>query len=64
MEAVPVIDLSHAAQAALSRMLENGRVVGHDGDGRRVLEVAVDDWVIDWFGKRRTSGRSTRRRRH
>jgi hypothetical protein len=48
VEAVPpVIDLSHAAEAALGRMLENGRVVGRDGDGRRVLEVAVDDWVID-----------------
>jgi hypothetical protein len=63
VEAVPVIDLSHAAEAALGRMLENGRVVGRDGDGRRVLEVAVDDWVIDWFSKRRPPSRGTRRRR-
>jgi hypothetical protein len=47
VKAVPVIDLSDAAAAALSRMLDNGRVVGRDGVGRRVLEVAVDDWVID-----------------
>jgi hypothetical protein len=63
VEAVPVIDLSHAAEAALTRMLENGGVVGRDGDGRRVLEVAVDDWVIDWFSKRRPSSSGTRRRR-
>jgi hypothetical protein len=63
VEAVPVVDLSHAAAAALTRMLENGRVVGRDGDGRRVVEVAVDDWVIDWFSKRRPSIRGTRRRR-
>jgi hypothetical protein len=50
VKAVPVIDLSDAAAAALSRMLENGRVVGRDGVGRRVLEVVVDDWVVDWFG--------------
>jgi hypothetical protein len=62
VEAVPIIDLSHAAEATLSRMLENGRVVGRDGNGRRVLEVAVDDWVIDWFGKRQPTFRSTRRR--
>jgi hypothetical protein len=44
-------------------MLENGRVVGRDGVGRRVLEVAVDDWVIDWFGTRPSSIRGTRQRR-
>jgi hypothetical protein len=63
VEASPVVDLSHTAAAALTRILENGRVVGRDGDGRRVLEVAVDDWVIDWFSKRRPSSRGTRRRR-
>ena len=63
MKALPVIDLSDAAAAALSRMLENGRVVGRDGVGRRVLEVAVDDWVIDWFGTRSASNKGTRQRR-
>jgi hypothetical protein len=63
VKAVPVIDLSDAASAALSQMLENGRVVGHDGVGRRVLEVAVDDWVIDWFGTRPASNKGTRQRR-
>jgi hypothetical protein len=64
VKAVPVIDLSDAAAAALSRMLENGRVIGRDDVGRRVLAVAVDDWVIDWFGKARPLTRGTRRRRH
>lgn len=63
MKAVPVIDLSDAAAVALSRMLENGRVVGRDDAGRRVLEVAVDDWVIDWFGMRPLANKGTRQRR-
>jgi hypothetical protein len=63
VKAVPVIDLSDAAAAALSRMLENGRVVGRDGVGRRVLEVAVDDWVIDWFGMRPPLNKGNRQRR-
>ena len=63
MKAVPVIDLSDAAAVALSRMLENGRVVGRDGVGRRVLEVAVDDWVIDWFGTRLPPKKGNRQRR-
>jgi hypothetical protein len=55
----PVIDLGRAAELALARMLEAGRIVGCDGDGRRVVQVAVDDWVIDWFGPppRRRSNR-------
>jgi hypothetical protein len=61
VEAVPVIDLSHAAEAALGRMLD-GRVVGRDGDGRRLLVVAVDDWVIDWFGTRPPSDKGCRQR--
>ena len=60
MKAVPVIDLSDAAAAALGRILESGRVIGRDGAGRRVLEVAVDDWVIDWFGTRPPSDKDTR----
>ena len=63
MKALPVIDLSDAAAAALSRMLENGRVIGRDGVGRRLLEVAVDDWVMDWFGTRSALNKSTRQRR-
>jgi hypothetical protein len=62
VKAVPVIDLSDAAAAALSRMLENGRVVGRDGIGRRVLEMPVDDWVIDWFGARPPSNKGTQQR--
>jgi hypothetical protein len=63
VKAVPVIDLSDAAAVALCRMLEDGRVVGRDGVGRRVLEVAVDDWVIDWFVARPSSSKGTRQRR-
>ena len=49
MDSQPVIDLGRAAELALSQMLEAGRVIGRDSDGRRVVEVAVDDWVVDWF---------------
>jgi len=40
-------------------MLRAGRVIGRDSDGRRIVEVAVDNWVIDWFGppRRRRSNR-------
>jgi hypothetical protein len=51
MEPAPVIDLGHAAQVALTRMLDTGRVIGRDGQGRKVIAVAVDDWVLDWFTK-------------
>jgi hypothetical protein len=60
VKAVPVIDLCDAAAMALSRMLENGRLIGRDGVGRRVLEVVVGDWVIDWFGTRPPSNKGTR----
>ena len=50
----PVIDLTSAAQVALTRMLDTGRVIGHDETGRRVIAVTVDDWVLDWFGNRGT----------
>ena len=63
MKALPVIDLSDAAAAALRRILENGRVLGRDGVGRRILEVAVDDWVIDWFGTRPPPSKGNRQRR-
>ena len=71
MHTTPVIDLSSAAQVALTRTLDSGRVVGHDKTGRKVIAVAVDDWVLDWFtgpggpgwnGRSRTA-KSTRRRR-
>jgi hypothetical protein len=63
VKALPVIDLSDAAAAALRRILENGRVLGRDGVGRRILEVAVDDWVIDWFGTRLPPKKGNRQRR-
>ncbi|HZA65682.1 MAG TPA: hypothetical protein VE592_01965 [Geminicoccaceae bacterium] len=50
MDATPVIDLTNAAQVALTCMLDTGRVIGRDETGRRVIAVAVDDWVVDWFG--------------
>jgi hypothetical protein len=50
MDATPVIDLTNAAQVALTRMLDTGCVIGHDEAGRSVIAVAVDDWVLDWFG--------------
>lgn len=53
MRSAPVIDLSTSAELALTRMLKAGRVVGRDSDGRRLIEVAVDDWILDWFGKPR-----------
>lgn len=59
MQTAP-IDLSLAAEAALIGMLENGRIVGRDSHGRRVIEVAVDDWIVDWFSQPRA--RSPRRR--
>jgi hypothetical protein len=62
VKTVPVIDLSDAAAAALSRMLGNSRVIGRDAVGRRVLEVTVDDWVIDWFGTRPPSNKGSRQR--
>ena len=49
MDAAPVIDLGNAAQVALTRMLDTGRVIGRDETGRRVIAVALDDWVVDWF---------------
>jgi hypothetical protein len=49
MDTTHVIDLTSAAQVALTRMLDTGRVIGHDETGRRVIAVAVDDWVLDWF---------------
>ena len=49
MDATPVIDLANAAQLALTGMLETGRVIGRDGQGRKVIALAVDDWVPDWF---------------
>ena len=59
MDSQPVIDLGRAAELALARMLQAGRVVGRDSDGRRLVEVAVDDWVVDWFSppRRRRSNR-------
>lgn len=53
MQSASVIDLSTSAELALTRMLEAGRVVGRDSDGRRLIVVAVDDWILDWFGKSR-----------
>ena len=59
MDATPVIDLGRAAELALNQMLEAGRVIGRDSDGRRIVEVPVDDWVVDWFSppRRRRSNR-------
>ena len=51
MDATPVIDLANAAQMALTRMLDTGRVIGRDAQGLKVIAVAVDDWVLDWFTK-------------
>ena len=56
MEHESVVDLGRAAELALARMLQAGRVVGRDGNGRKVVEVVVDDWIVDWF--------SPPRRRH
>jgi hypothetical protein len=50
MDTTYVIDLTSVAQVALTRMLDTGRVIGHDETGRRVIAVAVDDRVLDWFG--------------
>ena len=59
MNSQPVIDLGRAAELALSRMLQAGRVIGRDSVGRRVVEVPVDDWIVDWFSppRRRRSRR-------
>ena len=63
MDSQPVIDLGRAAELALARMLQSGRVVGRDGDGRRVVKVAVDDWIVDWFGPPRRRGARPRPQR-
>ena len=55
MEHAPVLDLGRAAELALTRMLQAGRVVRRDGDGRSVFEVSVDDWIRDWFTPPRRS---------
>lgn len=59
MDATPVIDLGRTAELALTQMLQAARIVGRDSSGRRVVEVAVDDWVVDWFSppRRRRSNR-------
>jgi hypothetical protein len=49
MDATPVIDLTHAAHVALTRMLNTGRVIGRDETGRKMIAVVVDDWILDWF---------------
>jgi hypothetical protein len=49
MDAAPVIDLTNAAQVALTRMLDTGRVIGRDETGRKVIAVAVEDWIVDRF---------------
>jgi hypothetical protein len=53
MASAPVIDVSSSAALALTQMLEAGRVVGRGSDGRTIVEVAVDDWILDWFGRPR-----------
>jgi hypothetical protein len=60
MDATPVIDLANAAQVALTRMLDTGRVIGHDESGRKVIAVTVDDWILDWFTNPDTKRRATR----
>jgi hypothetical protein len=62
VDSAPVIDLSSAAEIALIRMLQTGRVVGRDNDGHRRFEVIVEDWIVDWFGQPRP-GHARRRRR-
>jgi hypothetical protein len=54
----PVIDLSSAAELAPTRLLASSREVGISRDGRRLVVVAVDDWIVDWFGapRRRHAG--------
>jgi hypothetical protein len=63
LQSAPLIDLSSSAELALTQMLKAGRVVGRDSEGRRLVEVAVDDWILDWFGKpRRHQARPQQRR--
>ena len=47
MDSQPVSNLGRPAEVALSQMLEAGRVIGRDSDGRRVAEVPVDE---TWHG--------------
>lgn len=39
MDGQPIIDLGHAAELALTRMLETGRVIGRDGQSRKVIAM-------------------------
>jgi hypothetical protein len=49
VNSVPVIDLSSVAELAIKRLLASSREVGLSPDGRRLIVVAVDDWIVDWF---------------
>jgi hypothetical protein len=61
----PTLPRSGASCSRPSRrgMLQAGRVVDRDSDGRRLVEVAVDDWIVDWFGKPRRHQARLRQRR-
>ena len=63
MDATPAIDLGRAAEVALAQMLQAARIVGRDSDGRRLVEVPVDDWVVDWFSRPRRPRTARRSRR-
>ena len=60
MDATPVIDLTDAAHVALTSMLATGCVIGRDETGRKVIAVAVDDWIFDWFTTPAEMSRSPR----
>jgi hypothetical protein len=62
MDTVPVIDFSSVAELALTRLLASCREVGISPDGRRLVVVAVDDWIVDWFGAPRRRNVGSRER--
>jgi hypothetical protein len=35
------------ARALLHHLLEQGNVVGKDAEGRTIIQLAVDDWVLE-----------------
>lgn len=37
------------ARALLHHLLEHGDSVGRDAAGRTIIQLAVDDWALEWL---------------
>jgi hypothetical protein len=43
------LDPGSQARAILNHVLEHGDIAGRDAVGRRVIALAVDDWLFEWL---------------